>query len=224
MSDSRAMEYLNKLTNSGKFFEWFSNRAKDVSYEALQEWQEARKYVVDHIFSEGTSSIQRFCEIARIEAEKNLVWTDENCEAEKYLASVRPAIGQKRGRFPWCGAFVYWCAAQAGLKIPAAFPTGFTAAYVPGWEAWAKANKTWYSSRLRASEFNPKAGDIVIFDWDGDSVPDHIGIVLSYDGKRTLKTAEGNTSQSNNSNGNSTSIRTRDWNVCKGFIRMTPSI
>jgi hypothetical protein len=93
-------------------------------------------------------------------------------------------------------------------------------AYVPGWEAWAKANKAWFSSRLPPSEFNPERGDILIFDWDSDSVPDHIGIVLAYDGKRTLTTAEGNTSVASNSNGNATAVRKRDWMTVRGFIRL----
>lgn len=163
---------------------------------------------------------ETMAEIAQCEAEKKLEWSDMNCEAEKYLKLIRSSVGQSKGRFPWCGAFVHWCCEQAGISIPDSFPTGYTAAYVPAWEAWAKANKWWYSSRLKAEEFNPAKGDIVIFDWNGDAVPDHIGIVLSYDGKRTLKTAEGNTSADNQSNGNKTAVRTRDWNLCRGFIRL----
>lgn len=165
---------------------------------------------------------QKLIEVCKAEGEKKLVWTDESCEAEKYLALIRDSVGMSKGRFPWCGAFVHWCCEQAGYKIPDAFPTGYTAAFVPAWEAWAKSKKWWYSSRLKADEFNPQPGDIVLFDWNADQSPDHIGIVLSYDGKRTLITAEGNTSADNNSNGNSTAIRTRDWNVCRGFIRLPP--
>lgn len=220
MSEEKALEHLRNLVYDGKFFEWYTMKAKDISYEAAEEFKAANKFFLDVSSGDSLNKIERLAFYGRKEAEKNLFWTDEKCEAEKYLASVRQAVGQAKGRFPWCGAFVYWCCKVAGFDFPAAFPTGFTAAYVPGWEAWARANKTWYSSRLRSSEFNPKAGDIVVFDWNGDSVPDHIGIVLEYDGKRTLTTAEGNTSPGNNSNGNSTAIRTRDWNVCKGFIRL----
>lgn len=220
MSEDKALEHLRNLVYDGKFFEWYTMKAKDISYEAAEEFKAANKFFLDAASGDSLNKIERLAFYSRKEAEKNLFWTDEKCEAEKYLSSVRQAVGQAKGRFPWCGAFVYWCCKVAGFDFPAAFPTGFTAAYVPGWEAWARTNKTWYSSRLRSSEFNPKAGDIVVFDWNGDSVPDHIGIVLEYDGKRTLTTAEGNTSPGNNSNGNSTAIRSRDWNVCKGFIRL----
>lgn len=219
MSGDKLIHHLSNLVSNGKFSEWYTLKAKDVTYEAAEEYKAARSYLFE-LASSDTNKIERLAFYARKEGEKNLVWTDEKCEAEKYLASVRKAIGQSKGRFPWCGAFVYWCCNVAGVDVPTSFPTGFTAAYVPGWEAWARANKTWYSSRLKTDEFNPKAGDIVVFDWNDDSVADHIGIVLSYDGKRTLTTAEGNTSATNNSNGNSTAIRTRDWNVCKGFIRL----
>lgn len=219
MSNDKALDHLRNLVYDGKFFEWYTMKSKDITYEASEEFKEANKYVLEIVGSIKDKSTL-LTQTAKAEGEKNLVWTDEKCEAEKYLASVRKAIGQSKGRFPWCGAFVYWCCNVAGVDVPTAFPTGFTAAYVPGWEAWARANKTWYSSRLKIDEFNPRAGDIVVFDWNDDSVADHIGIVLSYDGKRTLSTAEGNTSATNNSNGNSTAVRTRDWNVCKGFIRL----
>lgn len=149
-------------------------------------------------------------------------WLSSSSEAEKYLATVRAAIGQPTGRFSWCGAFVYWCFKQAGVEIPVAFSTGYTAAYCPGWEAWAKAKGYWYPSNLKKDEFNPRRGDIVLFNWDGDAYADHIGIVLSYDGKATIKTAEGNTSSTeygSQTNGNSTAVKHRDWSKIKGFIR-----
>lgn len=219
MSDDKLIHHLSKLVSNGKFSDWYATKAKDITYEAAEEYKAARSYFFE-LAATDANKIERLAFYARKEGEKKLVWMDEKCEAEKYLASVRKAIGQSKGRFPWCGAFVYWCCNVAGVDVPTAFPTGFTAAYVPGWEAWARTNKTWYSSRLKIDEFNPRAGDIVVFDWNDDSVADHIGIVLSYDGKRTLTTAEGNTSATNNSNGNSTAVRTRDWNACKGFIRL----
>jgi hypothetical protein len=162
---------------------------------------------------------ETLADIAEIEAKKELVWSPKS-DAEKYLKTVRTTIGSPSGRFAWCGAFTYWCCLQAGYTFKPAFATGYSVAYVPGWEAWAKANKTWFSSRLPSSEFNPERGDILIFDWDSDSVPDHIGIVLAYDGKRTITTAEGNTSVASNSNGNATAVRKRDWMTVRGFIRL----
>lgn len=39
--------------------------------------------------------------------------------------------------------------------------------------------------------YPPAPGDIVFFDWDGDGVSDHVGIVESCDGS-TVRTIEGN--------------------------------
>lgn len=205
-----------KIKVGGKFV------AKELSL-ALAGLQNHQVQIVDGLFKappEAKPVREKLAEIAEAEGKKALVWDGEQSEAEKYLKLIRESVGMSKGRFPWCGAFVHWCCEQAGISIPDSFPTGYTAAYVPAWEAWAKSNKWWYSSRLKADEFNPQTGDIVVFDWNADAIPDHIGIVLSYDGKRTLKTAEGNTSADNQSNGNSTAIRTRDWNVCRGFIRL----
>lgn len=209
---------IKNLVIDGKFAQWYKALAREhTNPEAHTEFNVAAVYAQSVLNT--ISKREMLAQIARAEGEKSLVWT-QTSEAEKYLQSVRKAIGQPTGRFAWCGAFTYWCCLQAGFTFPAAFPTGFTAAYVPAWETWAKSNGTWYSSRLSRNEFNPQAGDIVIFDWDTDSVPDHVGIVLSYDGKRTLTCAEGNTSATNNSNGNSTAVRTRDWASCKGFVRL----
>lgn len=162
----------------------------------------------------------KMADIAEVEGKKKLTWT-QTSEAEKYLATVRKALGMPTGRFAWCGAFVTWCAQQADVPVPVIFPTGYTSAYVPGWEKWAKAKGYWYSESLPKDKFNPRRGDIVLYDWDRDVTPDHIGIVLNYDGQRTIIAAEGNTSASNNSNGNATAVRTRDWSTIRGFIRLS---
>lgn len=159
--------------------------------------------------------------IAEAEGDKNLSWTGMGCEAEKYLAPLRPALGAPSGRFAWCGCFISWCLSQAGISIPLTLPHtgGLTQAYVPAWETWARAEGLWHSSRDR--NFIPQPGDIAIFDWEGDDDPDHIGLVLSFDGADTLHTAEGNTSATSNDNGNHTATRWRSLTVVKGFIRLS---
>jgi len=155
--------------------------------------------------------------LAEKDGRRSLVWSSEQSEAEKYLATVRAAIGQRSGRFSWCGAFVYWCFKQAGVAIPVAFSTGYTAAYCPGWEAWAKAK-----GYLLPANATPRRGDIVLFNWDGDSYADHIGIVIGYYGGSVIATAEGNTSNTvsgSQTNGNSTAIKERSLSLVRGFIR-----
>lgn len=167
-----------------------------------------------------TASIMvKAADIADAEANKNLKWTDMHCEAEKYLASCRKALGMPNGRYPWCGAFVTWCVREAGGYIPDVLVRNLTTAYVPAWQEWAQANGLWVSSRDKG--FNPVKGNIVIFDWDRNGgEADHIGIVLRYTpGTAVVYTAEGNTSSENNSNGNQTAHRVRNWADIKGFIR-----
>jgi muramidase (phage lysozyme) len=81
---------------------------------------------------------------------------------------------------PWCGLFVMYCAKKAGLTIPNVTKTSAGAAEF-------KKQKKWHTE-------NPKPGDLVFFDWDGHGI-DHVGIVVSSDGKN-VKTVEGNTSSS----------------------------
>jgi len=169
----------------------------------------------------ATQTIMRkVADVAEVEGKKNLVYTGMKSEAEKFLASVRKIIGMPTGRFAWCGGFVFWCCKEGGANIPAAFPTGYTVAYCPGWEAWAIKKGYWHPASDK--NFNPQRGDIVLFNWDGDAFADHIGIVLAYDRVNSptrVKTAEGNTSGKSNNNGDQTSIRARDWANIRGFIR-----
>ena len=49
------------------------------------------------------------------------------------------------------------------------------------------------SANVQTSASNAKAGDIVLFDWDGDGVKDHVGIIAS-NNNGTITTIEGNSS------------------------------
>ncbi len=160
-------------------------------------------------------------EYARMEAKKNLQWTASGglkSEAEKFLASVRKLIGVPTARFAWCAAFVFWCLQKAGVDMS---HLGTGAAYVPSWVSWAKSKGFWHPSTEKS--FNPRLGDIVIFDWNdvGTLDPEHIGFVLGYDGGAYVMTAEGNTSNESDGNGDSTALRSRHWDTIEGFIRVT---
>ncbi len=87
---------------------------------------------------------------------------------------------------PWCAAFVTWCAAQAGY-VNTIIPS-FTACFFP--EPFANLGA---EIHYGSSSYNPKPGDLVIFDWNCDGSRDHVGIVLSSDSDN-IYTVEGNTS------------------------------
>ena len=90
---------------------------------------------------------------------------------------------------PWCAIFISWCFAQLNEsnKIAAQTKKGF-ASCDAGLKWFAKKNKLVPVGQARE-------GDIVFFQFDIDAQPDHVGIVISNDGKKYLRTIEGNTSE-----------------------------
>ncbi len=94
----------------------------------------------------------------------------------------------------WCAAFVYHCLILAGFKIPAR-PKESASGSLAGclaWEEWAQADSRIEYHSGNDDDFQPAAGDIVLFDKVfNNTVHDHMGIVLeNYDDH--LITAEGN--------------------------------
>ena len=84
-----------------------------------------------------------------------------------------------RGAEAWCADFVSYVTQQSGGRM--------NDPYCPSIVNELKANGTW------KGESNPQPGDLVLFDWDGDRVADHIGIVESVNADGTIGTIEGNT-------------------------------
>jgi hypothetical protein len=96
---------------------------------------------------------------------------------------------------PWCAMFVSWCYVQAGSK---AFQAGVHYAYCPYIVADARAGR----NNLTITH-DPQPGDLVLYDWDGDGVADHVGLFREWNGPGhvAFTAVEGNTSGSSNSNG-----------------------
>lgn len=84
--------------------------------------------------------------------------------------------------YPWCCAFIWWLFAQLGQS--GLFCGGQKTAYCPFVVNYAKTHNQWVTDGYRA-------GDIVLFDWDGDKVADHIGLVTGALGA-SVYTIEGN--------------------------------
>lgn len=94
---------------------------------------------------------------------------------------------------PWCAMFVSWVLAHAGfskdggatLTVPGVVqttPHGW--AYVP-----YLLNNLRDANRVTS---DPQPGQIVIYDWDGDGVPDHTGVVDALNSDGTFYAVEGN--------------------------------
>jgi hypothetical protein len=100
----------------------------------------------------------------------------------------------------WCAMFVSWCYFKANKQLPKiGFTLGFAGCQT-GHEFFKK--KGWITT-------TPVAGDIVLFDWNGDGRYDHTGIFDGFIDSFQFRTIEGNTSSKNDSNGGSVMRRTR---------------
>lgn len=85
----------------------------------------------------------------------------------------------------WCACFVSWCGEQAGLIENEAMPRF----------SLCSDGMSWFQSqgKWQTAGSTPTAGSLIFFDWDGDRVPDHVGIVEKCE-DGTIYTVEGNTS------------------------------
>lgn len=144
-----------------------------------------------------------------------------------YIALQDPEKGSKYGRYfaeklnqswlaasstavPWCALFASWCLDQAGQSC-SGMPTASCATALSG------AKK---AGLVRSNKKDAKAGDLVLFDWNGNGQPDHIGIVEKNCGSY-IQTIEGNTSSGNSgsqSNGGGVYRRTRNWGYVLAII------
>ena len=107
--------------------------------------------------------------------------------------------------YPWCMVFVQWCCAQVGVELPVR-----TASCTTLMNAAKKAGM-WVTS-----DYQP--GDIAIYDWGGDKVPDHCGIITQALSNGYIA-IEGNTAVGNDSNGGEVMERTRPAKSILGAVR-----
>lgn len=108
---------------------------------------------------------------------------------------------------PWCAMFVSYCFYLAGLPLPATTAKGF--AYCPYGVQWFRHQGKF--------DKQPRVGDVAFFDWRGDGIADHVGIVESVNNDGSVTTIEGNTSMGNNSNGGEVQRRVRSLGSIQGF-------
>jgi CHAP domain len=142
-------------------------------------------------------------------------------EAVKWIGTKESPFGSNRCKFsdwygmvgPWCAMFATYCfetAAQNVGKDSPSFVRGVYYAYVP-----YILNDARVQTRGLSVTTSPQPGDLVLYDWNRNYVPDHVGIFES--GNNTSWVAiEGNTSQGNNSNGGE--VMRRNRKVTDGII------
>jgi len=105
---------------------------------------------------------------------------------------------------PWCDQFVSYCADKSGNGAAVG-----KFQYCPSHVNWFKSRGQWGSS--------PQVGAIVFYDWDGDGLADHVGIVKAFDAA-SIRTLEGNTSSGDagsqgNGDGAYERVRPRNGNI-----------
>lgn len=106
---------------------------------------------------------------------------------------------------PWCVMFVMWCCQQAGVGLP------IRTASCSALRAAAQSAGMWVTGGYQP-------GDIVIYDWGRDGVPDHCGIIETAGGSCVVA-IEGNTAVGNDSNGGEVMRRTRTMSQIIGAVR-----
>lgn len=86
-------------------------------------------------------------------------------------------------RVEWCAMFVSWCADQCGYLEAGVLPK--MEGVLPFID-WFRERGQWQDR-----DYEPIPGDIIFFDWEGDGIADHVGIVEKVDGDYVY-TIEGN--------------------------------
>jgi len=107
--------------------------------------------------------------------------------------------------YPWCMTFVEWCFNEAGAPMP--IKTASCTALM----TYAKAKGLWVTSGY-------KAGDIILYSFDGGADADHVGICESATNS-TVTCIEGNTSLTSQDNGGKVMRRTRNIYLVQGAYR-----
>lgn len=113
-------------------------------------------------------------------------------EIPKYSNSTKYGAWFGLDEVPWCAIFVCWVYYHAGYPL--------------GNMGWSKGFAGCQSGLKLFSDKNeitttPQEGDLVFFDWNGDGRFDHVGLYVEKIDDQHFSTIEGNTSYTNQSNG-----------------------
>ena len=141
-------------------------------------------------------------------------WTDPEPGTVygRWFATVAGDSYYGESGVPYCAMFVSWCFAQAGASFPA-----YPSAYCPD-----IVNAAYAEGRTPYNE-DAEPGDLVLFDWGGDGVADHVGIVESnHPEGGYMTTIEGNTSSGDagsQSNGGGVYRRERPYSSIRCICR-----
>ena len=80
--------------------------------------------------------------------------------------------------------------------------------------SWAKSNGS-----FATSPNSVQPGDLVLFDWDGDGTPDHVGLFRGRNSDGSIATIEGNTSGA--AGGSCVENKNRAQGTIIGYVRLS---
>lgn len=124
----------------------------------------------------------------------------------KYADELYPTVQRQ----PYCGVGAAWAIYKAGVDVRGVV----WMPYVPYIENWARKNGAWKTS-------GQKDGDLVVFDWGGDGLADHVGISWRDEKAKGYRSIEFNTSGSSagsQSNGGGVHVRYRGRKSIRGWV------
>jgi hypothetical protein len=119
------------------------------------------------------------------------------------------AVGHKNNQ-PWCASFICAVFKEAGIG-----DLIVNSAACVSFEAWGTAHK------LIVPLEKAKRGDLVLFDFTGSKLPQHIGIAIhDYDPvRKMIQTIEGNSGDHNQANGDGVYKKNRQAEFVRAVIR-----
>lgn len=110
----------------------------------------------------------------------------------------------------WCAIFVSWVYNEAG------YPLGKINT-AKGYQSCNSGYNFWKKKGMLTSK--PLAGDIVLYDWNGDGLCEHTGIFIAWINEGDSFLAwEGNTAVGNNSDGGQVMTRERKKSTVRAFV------
>lgn len=145
-----------------------------------------------------SEAIDRMLQIAALEVDKRIRETiannkDPQQEIRKYWLHTSIPRGYDLG-YPYCMAFVQWCANAAEIPLPG----------IVSCSAFAKLAKEGGNDKVKIAYYDaktnsPRRGDAFLMDTGAEGLYNHVGLVESVSGN-VLTTIEGNTTPSTTSN------------------------
>lgn len=94
---------------------------------------------------------------------------------------------------PWCACYISWALDKLGVQGPSAYHSGWYA-NVDDFMKYFQGD-TWKDSKAKSNDpanaYEPKEGDLIFFDWDKGTDPEHVGVVLKAE-NNLVYTIEGN--------------------------------